>query len=844
MPRLLFTFLILSFVPVASAEELSFEVDAGAFPVAGTDSVFRWNRLQQMTGTGPVLPVKVLLPPDLSGIDSIEVHRRDCQGPPVATGTSRDLISLQDGTIMTPHFPASAGLSRGYEARPVMSEGDGRMLPLLLFPLELNPQTGATHFCRRLTVTVTYSRDFRPIPDRGHYLPGRYTGHVVNPESMDEWYEEWRDEGPTYDYVIVARQSYIQDSFKLPAFVEFKASQGFSPLLVSFEEMEAELADPSLQRPEVLRGWLQTHYKDYGIEYLMIIGGSDPLEDNAIPMKTCWPSEGWEEGDASVPTDMYYADLTGNWNLDGDEHYCELEDYVEVLEEGEEPTPGGLVGGVDLTPELLVGRIPHYGALTFYADGILKRLMAYEQSPPAKWHNRVLLPSPMVAFPDGEYVDGSLVSKYVAEKSLTANGYAHTILGEWIGNLTTAIPGVAALNIDSLIEHWNEGYGAVFWCAHGNSEGVYRNTWFIDTNSDGLPQQEECESPAFVKDYSHQEMVDDFPPFVFHASCLNAQPEEHGNLAHTLLRHASVANVASTRITMGLAAGDSEWAPSPFSPGGFTLGVYFIHAAVVQRTSVAEAFYNAQNALSFGVQPWTFKVRLEFNLFSDPSLTLPGCDSDELCDDGDWCNGAEVCVDGGCQSGQPIVCETEIDLAPCQTVACVGLDGCVITELDNYTDCDDGNKCTKGSYCLYGECLTGTPLNCSAPLAVCYSSGCDPATGECLNEPLPDGETCLAEGQPGQCSAGECVPDEEVVVEEPLPEATEDVVSSEPAVAEAEPASQPTGGCSASVHSSALAQAFLLLLLLSVLHLIRAMLIWSLREVRGHPWTRSSTRNS
>jgi len=836
--------MVLSYMPTLSAEELTFEVDAGAFPAASQDSAFRWNRLQQMAGTGPVLPVTVLLPPDVSGIDSIEVFRRDCEGPPVASGTARTLISLQDGAVMKPHFPASAGLVRGYEARPIMAEGDGRMLPLLLFPLEVNPEDGATRFCRHLVVKVDYSRTHRLAPARGHYLPGRYTGHVLNPESLDEWYEEWREEGPTYDYVIVARESYINDSFKLPAFVEFKASQGFSPLLISLEEIEAELADPTLERPELLRGWLQAHYKDYGIKYLMIIGGSDPSEDNAIPMKTCWPSEGWEEGDASVPTDMYYADLTGNWNLDGDEHYCELEDYVEVLEEGEEPTPGGLVGGVDLTPEILVGRIPHYGALTFYADGILKRLMIYEQSPPAKWHNRVLFPSPMVAFPDGNYVDGSLVSEYVVEKSLGANGYGHTILGEWIGNLTTANPGVAALNLDSMIEYWNEGYGAVFWCAHGNSEGAYRNTWFIDTNKDGLPQQEECQGPAFVKDYSHQEMVDDFPPLVFHASCLNAQPEEHGNLAHTLLRHASVANVASTRITMGLAAGDTEWAPSPFSPGGFTLGVYFIHAAVVQRTSVAEAFYNAQNALAFGVQPWTFKVRLEFNLFSDPSLTLPGCDSDDLCDDGDWCNGTEICVDGGCQSGQPVVCETEVELGPCQKVACIGEDGCVVTELDNYVDCDDDNKCTKGSYCLYGECLTGTPVQCSTPSAPCYTSECNPATGQCLNEPVADGEACLEVGQPGECEAGECVPLEETVAEQPSPEVVEEVVSSEANVAEAEPSPQPGGGCSTGASSSPLAQALLLLLLLSVLHPIRAVLRCNAREVRGHSWTRSSTKNS
>ena len=64
-------------------------------------------------------------------------------------------------------------------------------------------------------------------------------------------------------------------------------------------------------------------------------------------MRTCYPdpTNHAPDGIHDIPTDYYYADLTGNWDYDGDGFYGER---------GQDT--------VDFTPEVIVGRIPTDGS--------------------------------------------------------------------------------------------------------------------------------------------------------------------------------------------------------------------------------------------------------------------------------------------------------------------------------------------------------------------------------------------------------------------------------------------------------------------------------------------------
>ena len=129
---------------------------------------------------------------------------------------------------------------------------------------------------------------------------------------------------------------------------------------------------------ENIRDWLSNNYENKNIEYVLLIGNPDPNSGD-VPMKMLWPRSDAEKYRNS-PSDYYYADLTGNWDLDNDGLYGEREDDFGT-------------GGVDRNWDVLVGRIPYYGNMNDL-DAILAKIIAYENetSNEAVWRQNVLLP--------------------------------------------------------------------------------------------------------------------------------------------------------------------------------------------------------------------------------------------------------------------------------------------------------------------------------------------------------------------------------------------------------------------------------------------------------------------
>lgn len=144
------------------------------------------------------------------------------------------------------------------------------------------------------------------------------------------------------DYVIMTTDAIIKNSQQLEHFANLKRYQGYHVLIVTEDEFDPEPSPNYSQRPEKIRQWLKDNYQALGIEYLLLIGDPDP--DNPIdpqdsigdlPMKWCVPKTHiWAEQD--VPTDYYYADLSGNWDMDQDGIFGEMKPYNNPLS----PEPG------------------------------------------------------------------------------------------------------------------------------------------------------------------------------------------------------------------------------------------------------------------------------------------------------------------------------------------------------------------------------------------------------------------------------------------------------------------------------------------------------------------------
>ncbi len=118
------------------------------------------------------------------------------------------------------------------------------------------------------------------------------------------------------------------------------------------------------------------------------------------------------------------------------------------------------------------------------------------------------------------------------------------------------------------------------------------------------------------------------------------------------------------------------------------------------------------------------------------------CMVDDDCDDGVFCNGAEICTEGACASGA----------APCAEGYCdESADECVDCLVDG--DCDDGVFCNGDETCSVGSCLSGA--------APCMDGFCDESADECVecldDDDCDDGVFCNGAERctQGSCAAGE-----------------------------------------------------------------------------------------
>lgn len=121
------------------------------------------------------------------------------------------------------------------------------------------------------------------------------------------------------------------------------------------------------------------------------------------------------------------------------------------------------------------------------------------------------------------------------------------------------------------------------------------------------------------------------------------------------------------------------------------------------------------------------------------------------CSDGDPCTSGDHCQFATCIASIS-GCD---DSNPCTVDACDQSAGCANTPT-TAVPCTDGNACTANDVCLNGGCVSGDAVNC-ADGNVCTDDGCDPAVG-CASTPVggacDDGNACLG---PDACDSGKCV---------------------------------------------------------------------------------------
>lgn len=399
-------------------------------------------------------------------------------------------------------------------------------------------------------------------------------------------------------YVIITTTDIVAQSTELAAFTNAKSARGF--------DVEVVVNTPAGWGGGVgtnaalnIRRWLQTHYLDGGeqvVDCVLLIGNPNPT-NGAVPMMGCYPfivqTNGAVDTTSMVPTDFFYADLVGNWDVNSNGYFGDYYDYCTN-------------NGPNRAYAVAVGRIPFYGSLT-QLDAILRKTREYENAAVSEraWRRKVLLACPDLI--DLDYIfNGRPLGEAMTDEIVRPAGFRCEQL------YSGSLPWCAVSNT---IEVWNgEHPGVVAWFTHGSPTAAAD---VMDALAVGLLNNER-------------------PAFVIQGSCLNGKPEVSGNLGYALLENGGATTVSASReayffpmfqgFIFGVTIPKTYW----FGHGTAPRILYdYLVKLVGEEMTAGDALYTVKAEyapLTSGLDKSNASALwanyLMFNLYGDPSLGL------------------------------------------------------------------------------------------------------------------------------------------------------------------------------------------------------------------------------
>ena len=623
------------------AETLPINLTVDAYTITKDSAGFDLITVDGYKGGGspgdPVLPsniFNILVPPDIlwSSLELAVVNTETETlpgtyniAPMIPDSTSVDGVVIQDQGNATLVDGKNASI---YDTDAFFPAECAKLLPysqmrkwkfakVYFCPVQYNPVTGIVKLIKNITLEVRYQRTGKRMSStvlNDKVMDGLAPGMFLNYDEGRAWYlpdttDSTQDKDssltddersvPTYDYVIITTNAIVSGSSKLASFISHKQARGHSVLVVTETDFDGLTGQTPNHRAEKIRQWLINNYAGYGIEYVLLIGDPTPYEtagsSEDIPMKMCWPRYA-EATYKESPTDGFFADLTGNWDLDGDQYYGE---------NGADTASGG----VDFAMEVWVGRIPVYSAAYSTLDAILQKIMDYENEKSIGWRKSALLP---MSFSTETY-DGAPLAEQMRDDYLTSGGYSswrQYQQGSGACSLNSAYASDEELRGGTVVrDRWGANdYGVVCWWGHGSSTSA-------SVGCDG------CWDGTLFSNSQTSSLDDDHPSFVYQCSCLNAYPETTTNLAYSILKQGGIATVSGSRVSWfndGVGYGDFDGSSTNSGIG------YEYVKRLVQLLPAGQALYAAKLAVK--ADSWGSSTRLmnqyDFNLYGDPSVGL------------------------------------------------------------------------------------------------------------------------------------------------------------------------------------------------------------------------------
>jgi hypothetical protein len=610
---------------LGASKEISLQIKAGNYNVIkdmdGYDCIEMDGYPNKYVPGEPLLPcgvLKVLLPPNVDystlKLEIISEERQPLDGTYKIRPAPEDLPQNQELGIINGTSQSEAIKNQIYSADaaypidyvkllPPSQMRKWQFVPVQFVPFQYNPVQGTLTLIKTVKFKIYYELKEQVSANELSLLEDTIFDSLapemfINYDDMGSIYLDQRIDslapGKKSDakgtYVIITTNAIRAGSKKLNSFIAHKRSLGYKVRIITETNFASLNGQSPNNRAEKIRQWLKNNYVSLGIKYVLLIGNPAPYEsgEGDIPMKMCWPRHG-EGSDENCPTDAFYADLTGNWDINENGYFGEWEDFAAT-------------GGVDFSAEIYVARIPVYYEDYKSLDGILQKTISYEKSCNTAWRRSALLP---MSFSDYR-TDGAYLGEQMKNSYLTPRGYSCWRMYEH------GEPGYCYLKSifdceenligGSIVPNRWEGsdFGIVCWWAHGSTQGAYVY----------------CGLDAFMQSFDAPKLDNSHPSHTYQGSCDNGYPEDPNNLQYAILKNGGITTTSATRVSW-YSPGQTNFAMSTTNAG---MGYEYIRK-LVEDKAAADALMQVKMSM---VPPWSTRLMnyYDFNVYGDPSVSI------------------------------------------------------------------------------------------------------------------------------------------------------------------------------------------------------------------------------
>jgi hypothetical protein len=330
--------------------------------------------------------------------------------------------------------PEIYGSSEPYPPQVLGSYGAGtmggyRIASFDVHPVQYTPASGELVIHRQIVVVVTTRPQLmEPIPrtERGQRTATSVVLSTVdNPEDVVRFeppFTRLALDDEIIEYLIITTES-MAGSFE--PLREWKEKKGYRSAIRTVEWIDTNYP-VGIDTPERIRLYLQTLYPDSGLVWVLLGGDGD-----FVPHRNAYVGYGYQE---FIPADLYFSDMDGDWNADGDDKYGEMDDEV------------------DLEPDVYVGRAPV--AYDDQVEDFIQKVLAYERAVSDDYQLKMLFMAESL----DETTDAGDAKDLIDEHCVPVHFQPILKLYSGLGNL----------NIESALAELNAGYGLVNHDGHGN----------------------------------------------------------------------------------------------------------------------------------------------------------------------------------------------------------------------------------------------------------------------------------------------------------------------------------------------------------------------------------------